>query len=235
MINIDPNDVRDDFKRINQVDEPTFLKLDFTLEFAVRMIPVEYYQKYIRMFTSNDIFIHGDVDEVPDSNIVNHFKYCEVKAGLYPFSIWSTFYTYNLNYLFRSDDPRDQYGFMCPYIFKFEDILKNNNYTRLRKTNLLPQASGCHLNRVLGPIVNGMYKDMSQSDGGGITEHYLEVISNPTIEGVNKFKKFYRNGRINEKWVDRVIKVSSFNGTLKMFVPWIIQENREVYKSFFDR
>jgi hypothetical protein len=123
---------------------------------------------------------------------------------------------------------------MCPYIFKFKDILNNNNYTRLRKTTLLPQASGSHLNRVLGPIVNGMYKDMSQSDSDGLTQYYLDVIKNPTIEGYNRFKELYIAGRINEKWINRVVKVSSFNNKLKTFIPWIIKENREVYKTFFE-
>jgi hypothetical protein len=233
-IDIDLKDVRDDFKYKNQVDVSKIFRPDFALEFAVRMIPVDYYQKYIRMFNSNDILIHGDVDEIPDSNIVNHFKYCETKNELFPFSIWSNFYIYNLNYLFRSDDSRDSYGFMCPYIFKFKDILNNNNYTRLRKTTLLPQASGSHLNRVLGPIVNGMYKDMSQSDSDGLTQYYLDVIKNPTIEGYNRFKELYIAGRINEKWINRVVKVSSFNSKLKTFIPWIIKENREVYKTFFE-
>jgi hypothetical protein len=152
------------------------------------------------------------MDEIPDSNIINHLKYFDTEKELSPFSIWGNFYTYNLNYLFRSDDSRDPYGFICPYVFNFQDFLNNNNYTRLRKISLLPQASGCHFNRFLGPIVNRMYKEMSQSDGLGITQHYMEVINNPTFEGFKRFQEFYRNGVIQEIWISKVVKVSSFNG-----------------------
>ena len=103
--------------------------------------------------------------------------------------------------IFQSDfpAPEDPYSFKYPNIFRINDILKYNR-TRFQKTTNLPKASGCHLNRILGTFVNGIYKEMSQSDGLGVTEHYMEVIENPTIEGINQFKEIYKMGRIQERW-----------------------------------
>ena len=237
-IETDPKDINEEFKKTNQVniaDEPAFYKLDFSLDLITRMLPIKFYEKHIRKFDSNDVFVHGDLDEIPDSDIVNHFKYCEVKKELYPFATWSTFYIFTLNLLFQSDfwAYDDLYSFKYPNILILDDIIKNN-ITRLQKTTVLPQATGCHLNRILGTIANGIYKEMSQSDGIGVTEHYMEVINDPTIEGYKKFRKTFTMGKIQERWAHRVVKLSSFNGKLKTFMPWIIKENKEAYKSFFE-
>ena len=238
FIEIDQSDINDNFKNtnINFSDQQDFLKPDFTIEKIARMLPIKYYQKYIRKFDSNnDIFIAGDVDEIPDSNFVNHFKHCEVKRDLYPFSISSTFFIYSFNYLFKSDFPApdDMYSFIFPNILTIDEILKNS-FTRIHQTTLLPQATGCHLNRMLATFVISIYKDISQSDGLFATENYLEVFNNPTIEGYNKFKENYVKGRIQERWVHKVRSLTSFNGNHKIFLPWIVQENKEIYKDFFE-
>jgi hypothetical protein len=148
-IEIHNDDILEEFKTTQPVDlshEKNFYKADYEFEKKCRMVPVQMFQKYIQKFDFHDIFIHGDIDEIPDGNFINHFKYCDVNRNLFPFAIWSTFYIYSFNFVFRSDfpSPTDPFSFKYPNILQLKDI-NNNNFTRLHKgTTLLPQATGCH-------------------------------------------------------------------------------------------
>ena len=70
---------------------------------------------------------------------------------------------------------------------------------------------------------------MSQSDSLGTTKHYLEFINNLTFEGYKRFQEFLEMEWFKKEiWVAKVFKVFGFNGQLKKFMPWIVEENREV-------
>ena len=155
MIHINSDDILDAFKVIpklvyNEDDERRFYKDDFNLENSYRMIPLNIYQKYVRKFSLSDIFITGDVDEIPDSIIINHFKYCQVNDILFPFSVWSTMYMYSFSHLFQHhfSAPNDPYSFKYPNILTLKDI-QNNGNTRLQHSTLLPQVCAIIKKKVL--------------------------------------------------------------------------------------
>ncbi len=142
-IKIDEKDILDDFKKeskllYDQNIENRYYNDEFSFEIKSRMVPINIYQKYIREFNSFDIFITGDIDEIPASNIINHFKYCQVHQNQFPFSAWSTMYMYSFSYLFRHENsvPVDPFSYRFPNIINLNDINKNN-FTRLRPKHVI--------------------------------------------------------------------------------------------------
>ena len=241
VIQIKDEDILSEFKTSERIpktmmenNETEYLKIDNSFEYKFRESIFNLYSTYIRKFDeNNDLLIHGDLDEIPSSNIIQHFKYCQVKDDLYPFSFWSTFYVYKFKYLFKSDFPApgDTFSLTFPNIFRYKDS-KRLNKIRFENGFVLPKASGAHCNRFCG-FITDLYKAVSISDGFGFNKLHYKILKNGTLEGFNEIKKIFENGTINSKLTDRVVLLDSVKSQLNIFVPWIVEENRNSYSRFF--
>lgn len=235
-IDIADADIPVEYKRSQLPDEklndPSFFKMDFSIEHSVRILPIRLYTKYVRQIEANEIIIHGDVDEIPNSNIIYHFKHCDVKEELYPFSAWSIFYIYNFNNLFQSDYPAgDLFSLRYPALMLYEHINRENT-ARQGSKNFLPHASGCHCSTFSSGFMMGLYKSMSQSDSVGLGIQFIEVIKAGTIESVKHLKSLYRDGIVFDYFNARIRKLKTFQANEKFFVPWIVESNKNVYKDY---
>ncbi len=216
-------------------NEKEFFRIDWAVESRVRMIPLDLYMKYVRNINSDELVIHGDVDEIPDSNIINHFKHCQVQ-NLYPFNFWSTFYTYGFKFLFQADfaAKTDKYSNLFPNIFQMKNILALKSL-RTTKGFVLPRASGAHCNRFFTTFTIPLYKDVSQSDSTGLEAFHLNIIKNGSKDILYGVRERYDKGDIYEKYLHRIkkINVSKQNHEGKSFVPWVVLANKYIYEKFF--
>ena len=230
-------DVLNEFKTPPKLDfsaeeEKKYYIPDFGLEKKYRNIPMDIYKKYLREFNSNDILIHGDVDEIIDGNIANHFKYCDVKQDLYPFLSWSHMFMYNFRTLFQSDFPvaGDIHSFKCPSVFIYQNYV-DQKVIRFGKGTILPEASGCHLNRFLRTLALGIYKGMSQSDSGGIADNFMNILNTQNFESFDKFSEIMIKNMFHKQYEGRTQSLESLRNK-KVFIPWIVSENRDVYQNW---
>ena len=96
----------------------------------------------------------------------------------------------------------------------------------------LPKASGCHLNRFLFTLALGIYKEMSQSDGGGIPEEFLIHLKNPNFTTYEVLKLMQKN-MIQKAFAHKIIKKHELNyRTSDFFIPWIVLENKKAFKKW---
>ena len=240
QIIINPDDIPKEYKDSNiapefafNKDHDQFFKIDFTIEDRARMMPLSLYEKYVRKLDENEIVIHGDIDEMPNSDIINHFKYCQVIDSKYPFQFWSTFYIYGFNYLFQADfaAPGDPYSNAYPNIFRAQDIRRLGRL-RVNKAFLLPRASGCHCNRFFSGFTISLYKDMSQSDSGGLEYFHSAIIKNATLEACYDIKRKFASGLVYEKYLHRMKLNKNLEEHEKIFIPWIVLANKHVYRQY---
>jgi hypothetical protein len=210
-----------------------FFKIDFTIEQRARMMPLGLYEKYVRKLDDDEIVIHGDIDEMPNSDIINHFKYCQVKDSKYPFQFWSTFYIYGFNYLFQADfaAPGDPYSNAYPNIFRAQDIRRLGKL-RVNQASLLSRASGCHCNRFFSGFTISLYKDMSQSDSEGLENFHSTIIKNATIEACYDIKRKFSTGLVYEKYYHRMKLNKNLLEHEKIFIPWIVLSNKHAYRQY---
>ncbi len=215
-------------------NENDFFRIDWAVESQVRMIPLDLYTKYIRKIGSDEIIVHGDVDEMPSGNVINHFKHCQVK-DLYPFNVWSTFYTYGFKFLFQADfaAPSDIYSNLFPNVFQMKNILALKSIRS--KGFVLPRASGAHCNRFFTTFTIPLYKDMSQSDSTGLESFHLDIIMNGSKDILSTVKSRFDKGDVYHKYIHRIKKFNiekpDENG--KSYIPWIVLANKYVYEKFF--
>ena len=242
VITIRDEDILSEYKTSERIpidmregNEQGFNTADNSFEYKFRESIFTLYSKYVREFDENDdLLIHGDLDEIPSSNIVQHFKYCQVKDDLYPFSFWSTFYVYKFKYLFQSDFPAfdDRFSLTFPNIFRYKDKIHINKI-RIVSGTLLPKASGAHCNR-FGGFITDLYKAVSISDGSGFNEQHFRFMKNASLEGVIEIKKTFDDGKIYPSLANRVYPVVSIEQKSNLFLPWIVPVNKECYKRFLD-
>ena len=237
---INPDDIPKEYKVSNiapefafNKDHGQFFKIDFTIEDRARMMSLRLYEKYVRKLDENEIVIHGDIDEMPNSDIINHFKYCQVIDSKYPFQFWSTFYIYGFNYLFQADfaAPGDPYSNAYPNIFRAQDIRRLGRL-RLNKAFLLPRASGCHCNRFFSGFTISLYKDMSQSDSEGLEYFHSAIIKNASLEACYDIKRKFASGLVYEKYLQRIKVNKNLQEHEIIFIPWIVLSNKHVYRQY---
>ena len=241
IVTVKDEDILSEYKTSERIpekmqnnNEREFFQIDASFEYKFRESIFNLYSTYIRKFDENDdLLIHGDLDEIPSSNIVQHFKYCQVKDHLYPFSFWSTFYVYKFKYIFQSDFPGsgDPFSLTFPNIFRYNDKIRLNSI-RFSQGSLLPKLSGAHCNRFYF-LITDVYKAMSISDSTGLNDVHMKIINNPTIEVYNQLVESFENGQLNPHYVSRIQTVEPFKSKNSLFIPWIILENIESYKVYF--
>ena len=242
QINITSEDIPNEYK-VSQIapefafnkQSNQFFKIDFTIEERARMMPFKLYEKYVRKLDDDELVIHGDIDEMPNSDIINHFKYCQVIDAKYPFQFWSTFYIYGFNYLFKADfnAPGDPWSNAYPNLFRAQDIRRIGKL-RVNKAFLLPRASGCHCNRFFSGFTISLYKDMSQSDSEGLESFHSTIIQNSTIEACYDIKRKFSSGLVYEKYLSRMKLNKNLSEYEKIFIPWIVLANKHVYKQYIN-
>lgn len=184
----------------------------------------------MRKINDDEIILHGDVDEIISSEVAYHFKHCNVREELYPFSVWSTFYIYNFNHLF----PGGWTAGGDPFSMKFPNVLflkniEKSNAVRLVDTTHLSRASGCHLNRFFTTFAISIYKEMSQSDGLRMSDLFYDIIKTSNKEAIDNMKSLYRTAKIHQEWAGIIVEKKSDQ---TVFIPWIVEANRHVYKDF---
>jgi hypothetical protein len=243
LIDINVDDIATEYKALNiapefafNKDDSKYFKNDFKIEQRARMIPLEMYEKYIRKLDDNEIIICGDIDEIPNSDIINHFKYCQVIDSNYPFRFWSTFYIYGFNYLFESDfkAQNDPYSLPYPNLYRALDIRRIGKYRGVAEAFLLPRASGCHCNRFFSGFTISLYKDMSQSDSEGLTNFHTTIILNATIEACNDIKRKFSAALVYEFYLPRIKLTNTLLKHEKIFIPWIVLSNKYAYKQYIN-
>ncbi len=186
------------------------------------------YEKYIRKLDDNEIIICGDIDEIPNSDNINHFKYCQVNDSNYSFQFWSTFYIYGFNYLFESDSKAqdDPYSLPYPNLFRALDIRRIGKYRGVAKAFLLPRASGCH------GFTISLYKDMSQSDSQGLTNFQATIILNSTVEACNDIKRKFSMGLVYEFYFPRIKLTNTLLKHEKIFIRCTVLSIKYAYKQY---
>jgi beta-1,4-mannosyl-glycoprotein beta-1,4-N-acetylglucosaminyltransferase len=53
---------------------------EWSLERWQRKMVFEAFRRYIPDLTNDDVIIHGDIDELPQGDFINHLKYCQPKV-----------------------------------------------------------------------------------------------------------------------------------------------------------
>ena len=79
-----------------------------------------------------------------------------------------------------------------------------------------------------------IFKDMSQSDSGGIADNYMNILKNDKIDTIEQIEKAISENVMHENYKSLISRIESFNGKLKVFVPWVAVENKNTYKNWFD-
>ncbi len=215
-----------------------FFKTNFSIEVGLRTMPFDLFTKYVRKIDPESILIQGDVDEIPSGSVMNHFKHCQVKDELYPFSAWSNFYIFGFKYLFSSDwhASTDMFSNLRPNIYRMKSIEKSHNFEHPFRDQgfVLSRSSGAHLNRFLTTFTLLLYKDFSQSDGPGMSNFNLNIIKNGTKDALREIQKSFQMGTVNQNWKHRLVKVDIRRdaSAKSLFVPWIVQSNQIVYEDF---
>ena len=138
---------------------------------------------------------------------------------------------YSFKTLFRSDFPApgDPFSFRCPNIFLYKNFL-SSKVIRFNKATLLPQASGCHLNRFLRTLALGIFKGMSQSDSGGISENFIKVLTASDLDSYQKINEMMIKNMFHKRYESKTAKLENFNE--QTFIPWIVLENPNVYQNW---
>ena len=241
VVTVKDEDILSEYKRsyripieMNDRNKSKFFIANYTFENKFRESIFTLYTKYVSKLDKNDLLIHGDLDEIPSSYIVNHFKYCQVKDCLYPFSFWSTFYVYKFKYLFKSDFPTedDQYSLTFPNIYRYKDKIKLKK-CRFSDGTILPKASGAHCNRFYG-FMTDLFKAISMSDSTGLTNLHLKFMKSPTIESYYEIKEIFNSGKASFNFTERIKEIDTNIPNIDVFIPWIVKSNRESFQRFLE-
>lgn len=118
-----------------------------------------------------DLLIHGDLDECPSFDYVNHLKNCKIRES--PIGTKSIFYSNNFNWLHNSDH------LALPSIYRKRDAKERNGFDR-KGYRYPDQYSGYHLNRCMN-IASLLYKHLSLAEGGTIARNDIQLLKNPSF------------------------------------------------------
>jgi hypothetical protein len=197
-------------------------------------------KKYLTMYPDaindeNTLVISGDLDEIPSRETVIHLKYCEAKS--YPISGNIIFNMYSFDWLFSdpnsitANTPQITSNLHYPVFSTFKQTVNNGKLFRERGNfPLLPFNSGSHMTD-FGGVSNLIYKHASSAEGGPL---YLDAYKNYLLNNdYNGLKNKIDQGKIHNERVKRLTSRCEVLNNVDLYLPWIVKENMNAYKSFF--
>jgi hypothetical protein len=160
-------------------------KDDWRGEGIMRTIP---WQAYVSAVGGADqvdreaLFIHGDLDEIPNAAAVKAFRHCVPKVPLntHPGSFRTSMFRYTLDYYSLSG----AYGDGFPNIFRATDAMLQGGgaMPRMYKSHQLTTPLGYHVNRFQN-VYGELFKDFAIAEGGFFYKQ-MSLTDPYTLDGV---------------------------------------------------
>jgi hypothetical protein len=168
-------------------------------------------------FDDDDLFIMGDVDELPSEEAVSMLRHCELSdSARFPLRFECDFFRFSFHYRVTPIDCR------FPFVFRWRDLKQNNDIPFRGTSNgdtILGPAS--HLNR-FGSAVMQVVKEFSIAEGNmHVPQGKVELM---------------RDLRVMQQLMDRGVRPCCPNDRLQQLsdpvsqskspLPWVVVANR---------
>mmetsp|Transcript_4414 Transcript_4414/g.9948 ORF Transcript_4414/g.9948 Transcript_4414/m.9948 type:complete len:450 (-) Transcript_4414:110-1459(-) len=211
-------------------------KVDWRMEGRMRPLiwrKAKAFVKHLNATSNGIVYISGDPDEIPDRNMINHFKHCKPARPQFSYKYHQIMYRHNFQFVTKGWDHGSVFGGI-------------NNPDQTRKPNLLRDGkdlapvkwTGFHLNRVTDVYVD-FAKELTISEGGSLagigracsqSGNITEALLNPLL--CNQRRN--HGSRICCKDYPG-LSVSSVPDPRpeKYRLPWIVEQNRDHFWPYF--
>ena len=193
-------------------------KIDWSLENKSRYYLFYAFLEYHndgKDFNDEDIFILGDLDEIPSSEVIAHLKYCEIKKNFLPAKFSAVFWRFSFHWMVTTKGACE-----FPIIATWKNLNVENPPLRERKFLNTFGRQAWHLNR-FGPAIMQVVKEFSIAEGGlRMPMNDVNILRNLTFIK-EKMENGYRPCCPGEKipHIDNPIEKG-------YAIPWIILENQ---------
>jgi hypothetical protein len=183
------------------------------------------YKKFIEGFGDigdDDLIIHGDMDEVPDGDVIFQMKHCEAKlpAGFCPQG-------YHNHMRFPANRRQSGTCFQ-PSVVTKQHINKNGGKVLYRYSPPHTVDAGVHAT-ITGSLALQMYKYLSVAEGGIGPDKPFEFLQNPTGMPLDLAASGARVCCPNEPKRNAVHDDAEL---AKYWKPWFFEANKERFPDF---
>lgn len=184
------------------------------------------YSKFVKAhgeLGEEDLIVHGDLDEVPDGDVVFQMKHCETKlpAGFCPQG-----YTTHLRF---PSSTRDQMCFQ-PIVFTKAAVENNKGNLPRRFAPANKVEAGMHATSV-GSLAVNLYKYLNAPEGGIGPDKPFEFLRNPTGQALDMAAEGKRVCCPNDGVKSAVRDDKELQ---KYWLPWFFRENVERFRDFME-
>jgi hypothetical protein len=74
---------------------------------------------------------------------------------------------------------------------------------------------------------------MSQSDSRGVPENLVKLLKNNQINTKQQYDKIFQENMMLNQFKNLLTRIETLNGKHKVFIPWIVLENKNIYEKWF--
>jgi hypothetical protein len=190
----------------------------------------------------DDLFIHGDLDEVPDGDVIYQMKHCETKlpaglkkkkkkifffVNLFPLGFCPRQYT--IHFRFPSSKHLAEVCYK-PGVMNRKHILNNKGKVPYHYKVENKVLAGMHAHT--GSLALHLYKYLAAPEGGISREKPLDFLQNPLGIPLNQVKHGRRVCCMQD---GKQTAVEDEGQMSKFWKPWVMLANKERYPEFFSQ
>jgi len=207
-----------DADAINKIQNPLSSD-DWSLEKQQRKILWNTFRKLVPDISSEDLIIHGDADELPQADIINHLKYCKPKV--LPLMTQAMFYRFNFEWV------HTEYSIGIPEIFSINNIKEGDPIRGLKGAVSIPW-SGIHLSDYGLPALY-ISKLIGLAEGGSRSQ-MIQYLKDPDLL-MERMRKGIRPCCPDSQKCIRYENIH--DGPKEKIIPWVALANKEHFPEMF--